>query len=66
MEDEELNQLMLDLENKDRILAEQTRLLYRLNNHYYPDLKEYNMACGSCRERIYKRMKQHWMNNKNK
>jgi len=64
--EKELNELMLALEGKDKILAEQTRLLYRLNNHYYPDLKEHNMGCASCRERIYKRMKQHWLMNKNK
>ncbi len=64
--EQELNDLMIALEGKDKIMAEQTRLLYRLNNHYYPDLKEHNMACSSCRERIYKRMKQHWEMNKNK
>lgn len=64
--EKELNELMTALEGKDKIMTEQTRLLYRLNNHYYPDLKEYNMGCASCRERVYNRMKQHWNNNKNK
>lgn len=66
MEEELLHELMTSLEGKDKIMAEQTRLLYRLNNHYYPDLKEHNMGCASCRERIYKRMRQHWEANKNK
>jgi hypothetical protein len=64
--DKELNELMTALDGKEKILSEQTRLLYKLNNHYYPELKEYNMGCSACRERIYKRMKQHWENNKNK
>jgi hypothetical protein len=62
----ELRELIEALEGKDKILTEQTRLLYKLNNHFYPELKEHNMGCSACRERIYKRMKSHWEMIKNK
>lgn len=58
--EERLHNLMMELEGKDKILQHQTDELYLLNNHFYPDLKEYNKSCGSCRERIYLRMKTHW------
>lgn len=59
-----LDELMKELEGKDKILEHQTRLLFRLNNHIFPDLKEHNMGCAACRGRIYNRMKDYWMNNK--
>lgn len=65
MEDR-LNSLMLQLEGKDKIEAHQTDELYILNNYFYPDLKEYNKSCPSCRERIYHRMRHHWEMIKNK
>lgn len=64
---EELNNLMLDLQGKDKIQAHQTNLLYNLNNIIFPDLKEFNKSCPSCRERIYRRLQQYWEQNiKNK
>lgn len=64
---EQLNQLMLELEGKDKIEGHQTDMLYNLNNYFFPDLKEWNKGCPSCRERIYLRMKSYWeCNYKNK
>lgn len=63
----QLNELMKELEGKDKIEAHQTNILYNLNNYFFPDLKEYNKSCGSCRERVYNRMKSYWeCNYKNK
>lgn len=60
----ELEELLKELEGKDRILEHQTRLLYRLHNEMFPDIKEHNMGCASCRERVYNRMVQHYLQNK--
>ena len=60
--DLELNELMKELEGKDKILDGQTRRLFNLNNLYYPDLLEYTVSCPSCRSRVYNRMKNHWEN----
>lgn len=63
----QLNDLMLQLQGKDKIEAHQTELLYNLNNYFFPDLKEYNKSCASCRERVYNRMSSYWDTNyKNK
>ena len=64
----ELNNLMLELEGKDKIEAHQTDLMFDLNNnHFFPDLKEWTKGCSACRERVYNRLRDLWLNNyKNK
>lgn len=62
----DLDLLMNDLEGKDKILAHQTDLLYLIHNEIYPDLKEWNKSCGSCRERVYLRMRDYWLSQKQK
>lgn len=61
-----LDNLMNELEGKDKILAHQTDLLYKLHNELYPHLKEYNVSCGSCRERVYNRVREFWLSQKQK
>lgn len=58
---DDINTLMLELEGKDKILEEQTTRLFNLNNQLFPDLKEWNRSCPACRERVYKRMREWWM-----
>lgn len=62
----DLDLLMNELEGKDKILAHQTDLLYLIHNEIYPDLKEWNKSCGSCRERVYLRMRDYWLSQKQK
>ena len=61
--DKQLKQLMIELEGKDKILDHQTRLLFNLNNTYFPDLVEWTVSCPACRTRVYNRMKKHWEDN---
>jgi hypothetical protein len=62
---EKLDILMKELEGKDKILEEQTSRLFNLNNVIFPDLQEYNRSCPACRERVYHRMRNWWLKNKN-
>lgn len=62
---EEINNLMSELDGKDKIYAHQTDILYRLYNELFPDLKEWNKACDSCRIRVYNAVRDWWLNNKN-
>ena len=62
---EEINNLMSELDGKDKIYAHQTDILYRLHNELFPDLKEWNKACDSCRIRVYNAVRDWWLNNKN-
>jgi len=59
-----LTELMMELENKDKILAEQTTRLYNFHNKLFPDSPEHNKACPSCRFRVYKKVKDYWEKNK--
>jgi hypothetical protein len=58
---EDINVLLLELEGKDKINAEQCDRLFNLHNQLFPDLKEWNRSCPACRERIYNRMREWWM-----
>lgn len=65
--EDEIHNLMLELEGKDKILAHQTDLLYLLHNIVYPDIKEFAKYCGDCRARVYNRVREYWLANiKNK
>ena len=61
---ERLDELMRELEGKDKILDHQTRLLFNLNNHFFPDLQEWTVSCPACRSRVYNRLKTFWEKNK--
>jgi hypothetical protein len=58
-----LNELMLELQGKDKIMEEQTTRLFNINNNLMPELREYNRSCPACRERVYNRMLSYWTNN---
>lgn len=60
--EEQLHNLMMQLEGKERIDAQQTTELFNLNNAFFPDLREHNKSCPACRERIYNRLKTLWLN----
>jgi len=62
--EEQLDNLMKELEGKDKILDHQTRLLFNINNIIFPDLQEYTVSCPACRSRVYNRMKTYWEKNK--
>jgi hypothetical protein len=61
--EKELHDLMMELEGKERIMAEQTSRLFNINNTLFPDNKEWTKGCPDCRERVYKRLKSYWENN---
>lgn len=61
--EEQIHNLMMELEGKDKILSHQTELLFNLNNTLFPDSKEFTRGCPACRERAYKRVKRYWENN---
>jgi hypothetical protein len=54
---EQLNQLIMDLEGKDKATSEQLNLLFQLNNHFFPNQLEYAKHCSPCVQRVYKRLK---------
>lgn len=58
--DRQLDQLMRELEGKDKIQDHQTRILFNLNNQYFPDLVEWTVSCPACRSRVFNRMKKYW------
>jgi hypothetical protein len=64
--EERLNTLMLELEGKDKIYSHQTDEMFNLYNEIFPDIKEFGKSCASCRERVYKTLKDHWLKTKNK
>lgn len=55
-----LHNLMLELENKDKITDIQTREMFNLNNELWPDIAEWTVSCPACRSRVYNRMKNYW------
>jgi hypothetical protein len=61
---EGLTELMLELEIKDKILADQTRRLYNFHNLLFPLSPEHNRACPSCRFRVYNKVKDYYEKNK--
>ena len=64
--DERLNKLMMELEGKDKIYSHQTDEMFDLHNTIFPDIKEFGKSCASCRERVYKTLKDHWTRLKTK
>jgi hypothetical protein len=65
--EKQLDELMRELEGKDKVADHQTRRMFNLNNIIYPDILEYTVSCGSCRGRVYNRLKKYWQENiKNK
>jgi hypothetical protein len=59
-----LTELMLELENKDKIEADQTIRLYNFHNKLFPNSPEHNRSCSSCRFRVYNKVKDYWIKNK--
>lgn len=58
--EQELNDLMSELEGKEKILDHQTRKLFNLHNEHYKDIQEWTVSCAACRKRVYTRMKSLW------
>ena len=44
--------------------AQVIREMFNLHNECYPQNLEYSTSCGGCRQRVYKRLKQWWEENK--
>ena len=61
---EGLTELMLELENKDKILADQTTRLYNFHNQLFPNSPEHQKSCPSCRFRVYMKVKDYYEKNK--
>lgn len=40
------------------------RELFNLHNEVYPQNLEFSTSCGGCRQRVYQRLKQWWIDNK--
>lgn len=62
----ELEQLLNDLRGKNRANQGQLSLLFELNNHFFPHIKETGKHCSTCRQRVYKRMKDFYWEEINK
>lgn len=63
---DKLEVLLKELEGKEKILDQQTTLLFNIHNYFYPNKMEYGKSCGGCRQRVYKRMIQFYNENKEK
>lgn len=61
-----VDELMLSLQGKENHNhnALVIRQLFNLHNEAYPNNLEFSTSCGSCRARVYKRLKQWWIDNK--
>lgn len=60
-----VNALMQELvgnENK-RQTVDIIRLLFNLQNEIYPNHLEFSTSCGGCRERVFRVVKQWWLDN---
>lgn len=56
MKELELKKLLAELAITQNGNKEQIKQLFDLHNHFYPNQKDYGMACGSCRARVYNKM----------
>lgn len=63
---EQLHTVMLTMIGKEtsRHPPENISLLFRLNNLIFA--AEYSQSCGGCRQRVYNRMKEYYLSNKEK
>jgi hypothetical protein len=59
---EELRVLLEELEGKDKITANQTERLFNIHNQIFIHSREHGRSCGSCRSRVYNRMKTYYKN----
>lgn len=55
--EEELKKLMDELKGKYKADKNQLDLLFKLNNHFFPQYPEKGKACITCRARVYNRLK---------
>ena len=60
-----LDDLMRELEGKDRVNEQQCTLMFNLNNILFPHAQEHTKSCPACRERVYRRLKEYWTSKKN-
>ena len=61
-----VDQLMNSLVGKENHNhnAQVIRELFNLHNEVYPNNLEFSTSCGSCRQRVYQKLKQWWQDNK--
>ncbi len=43
--------------------AQVIREMFNLHNEVYPNNLEFSTSCGGCRQRVYQRLKQWWIDN---
>lgn len=62
----EVDTLMLSLVGKENHNhnAVVIRELFNLHNRVFPHNLEFSTSCGGCRQRVYKKLKQWWIDNK--
>ena len=61
-----VDQMMLSLVGKENHNhnAQIIRELFNLHNECYPQNLEFSTSCGGCRQRVYTKLKQWWVDNK--
>lgn len=61
-----IDELMSALNGREyeRQSSETIKLLFELHNKTFPNNKEYSTTCGGCRQRVYNRLKDYWLKNK--
>ena len=59
---EELRVLLEELEGKDKITSTKTDRMFNLHNQIFIHSREHGRSCGSCRSRVYQRMKTYYKN----
>jgi hypothetical protein len=60
---EKVDSLMQQLVGKEnhRHQSHVIRQLFNLHNEVFPNQLEYSVGCGSCRKRVYTRLKDWWL-----
>lgn len=53
----QLNELMIELEGKDKANPQQLTLLFNLHNYFNPRHAEYGKHCPSCVARVFRQIK---------
>ena len=63
----EVDALMQNLYGKEgyRHDAQTIRNLFNIHNVLFPNTLEYSVNCGGCRERVYNRVRDWWLEHKN-